>query len=52
MFNILGHKGNENQNIIEIPSHSSQNSYCQGNKQQTPAKSGRGLSYAVGGNVN
>jgi hypothetical protein len=34
MFNILTHKGNANQNDIEIPSHPSQNGYQQENEQQ------------------
>jgi hypothetical protein len=29
MLNIFGHKGNANQNHIEIPSHPSQNGYHQ-----------------------
>jgi hypothetical protein len=29
MFNILDHKGNANQNIIESPSHPSQNHHDQ-----------------------
>jgi hypothetical protein len=33
MFNILCHKGNANQNIIETPSHSSKNGYHQESKQ-------------------
>jgi hypothetical protein len=34
ILNILSHKGNANQNCIEILSHSSQNGYHQRNKQQ------------------
>jgi hypothetical protein len=34
MFNILTHKGNANQNNIEIPSHPCQNGYHEENKQQ------------------
>jgi hypothetical protein len=34
MFNIPGHKGNANQNDIEISSHPSQNSYYHEHKQQ------------------
>jgi hypothetical protein len=33
MFNLLNHKGNENQNSTEIPSHSSQNDSHQENQQ-------------------
>jgi hypothetical protein len=34
MLNILDHKGNANQNNIEIPPHPSQNGYHQKHKQQ------------------
>jgi hypothetical protein len=34
MFNILNHKGDANQNNIEIPSHPSHSSYYQESKQQ------------------
>jgi hypothetical protein len=34
MFNIPSHKGNGNQNVIEIPSHTSQNDNYQDKKQQ------------------
>jgi hypothetical protein len=34
MLNIPGHKGNANQNCIEIPLHSSQNGYHQEHKEQ------------------
>jgi hypothetical protein len=37
-FNILNHKGNENQNNAEIPSPTSQNGYHQENKQQMQAQ--------------
>jgi hypothetical protein len=34
MLSIPGHKGNANQNVIEISPHSSQNGYHQEQKQQ------------------
>jgi hypothetical protein len=34
MFNILSHKGNANQNYIEIPFYPCQNGYHQENKKQ------------------
>jgi alpha/beta superfamily hydrolase len=34
MCNLFGHKGNANQNDIEIPPHPSQNGYHQEHKQQ------------------
>jgi hypothetical protein len=34
MFKVNSHKGNANQNYIEIPSHPSQNSCGQEDKQQ------------------
>jgi hypothetical protein len=34
MFNLLSHKGNANQNDIEISFHPSQNGYHQGKKHQ------------------
>jgi hypothetical protein len=38
MFNTLSHKGNTDQNDSDIPSHPSQNSYHQENKQQMLGK--------------
>jgi hypothetical protein len=38
MLNILGHKGNVNQNHFKIPPHSCQNGYNQEHKQQMLAK--------------
>jgi hypothetical protein len=57
MLNILGLKGNVNQNDIEISPHSSQNGYQQNHKQlQMLARTGRGEGkeplYTVDGNVN
>jgi hypothetical protein len=37
MFNNLRHKGNDNQNHTEIPSHPNQNGNYQENKQLTSA---------------
>jgi hypothetical protein len=38
MLNILGRKGNANQNYIEIPPHSTQNGYHQEHKQHMLVK--------------
>jgi hypothetical protein len=55
MLKIFGHKGNANQNYIEILPHPSQNGYNQ--LTQTTTQAGEGVRkkehfYTVGGNVN
>jgi hypothetical protein len=55
VFNFLSHKESENQNIIELPSHPSQNGHPPGSKrQQMQVKicAKKPLLYTVGGNVN
>jgi hypothetical protein len=53
-FNILIHKGNANQNCIEIAFHPNQNGYYQENeKQEMLAGCGeKKPSYTVSGNIN
>jgi hypothetical protein len=52
MINILHHKGNKNQNNIEILSHLSKNGYHQENKQQMLVLvQGNEHLYTVDGNV-
>jgi hypothetical protein len=51
MFNILGHKGNANQNNIGISLHPGQNGYHK--QQQILVRIwGKESFYSVGGNVN
>jgi hypothetical protein len=54
MVNILGHKGNTNQNCIEILSHSSHNDHHQDNKQQQMLAriQEKEILCTVGGDVN
>jgi hypothetical protein len=42
MFNILNHKGNANQNIIEISARPNENGYHQENKKQMLVRMGAG----------
>jgi hypothetical protein len=54
MFNILGHNGNANPNEVETPSHPSQNSNHQENKQKQMLVGCEGERhlYAIDKNVN
>jgi hypothetical protein len=52
MFKILSHKGNANQNYTEIPSHPSENSNHQENKNMVRMQRKKEPLYNTGDNVN